>query len=511
MKTDPKRPPKNHRHRWIALVGLSLLACICFLDLTIVYTALPAIQKAMDVTVLQLQWIINIFSLMLASLMIVMGHLGDLYGKRRLLYVGVFLFGVAALGAGCAQTFGWLIFFRGLQGVGAAITFTVAAALAPIAFSKEERSHAIGIYSAITGVGLAMGPFVGGVLVTLLNWRWVFFVNIPLILIGFCMCLGRLQESQILKTHRIDWTGFILLALSLGSLVYSIIHGEQTGWHTWITTVGFITALLGFAGFIYIEKRVEDPLIDFKVSLNTKILLGVTLCFSAAVIPSSILLFSPLYLNSVLNMSAFEIGLLMLVIPAMQVIMSLFWPILIHRFTLNTLIMVGFMACLFSLMIQCFFTLSTPMVLIVFAYLLVGIMWCVGNTGTVTLAYEAMPEEKAAGAVGIMFTAWNIGGAILIALVSVIFNRSEVHAMKRLLEHHAIHLDPSQSMLVHQLLTNSSDEAAVGAKLGTLSHTLIPLFKQAFLHGFHSVMLFSGVFILIGMLLAHWFSRKNNV
>lgn len=497
-------------NRWIALIGLSMLASIGFLDMTIVFTALPAIQKAMNVSVLELQWVMNIFTMMIATLMIVMGHLGDTYGKRKVFYIGIFIFGVAAFGAGFSDSFSWLVFFRGLQGFGTSIIFTVAAALAPVAFPEKEKPIAIGIYSAVTGVGLAIGPFVGGVLVSLLSWRWVFYVNIPLILIGFLLCLGRLQETPKLKDQTIDWFGFIFLILGLGSLVYSIIHGESAGWSNIITVVGFVIAAVAMLALFVIEKRVAHPLLDLSACTQPRIILGLTMCLVVSVIPAPLLLFSPLYLSVARNYSPFTLGLFMLAMPVMQVVVSASWSPLVRFFKLGKMIIIGFVTCLASLLIQSFFTVSTSGFIIIFAYLLVGIIWCVANTGTLTLAYEAMPPEKAASAVGTMFTAWNVGTTILIAVMSVIFSNVEIGHMQQLLQTHSMILNSTQSDMVQHLLANPSSAKLFLSQLGVLSNHIEPLFKDAFMAGFHSVMWVSVGIVLLGLIAVSVLIKKIN-
>src|SRR3989344_76600 len=181
---------EQYPHKWRALLGLCLLSFTAFLDFTIVNTALPFIQKDLNANVIQLQWITNIFAMILSATMIAAGRLADLLGRTKLFYIGIIIFGIAAFGAGNASNIEWLIFFRALQSLGASIAFTVSIALLPQAFPPDEQTRATGIYSAITGAGLALGPFIGGVLINLLSWRWVFWVNLPIIVIGFFLCIG---------------------------------------------------------------------------------------------------------------------------------------------------------------------------------------------------------------------------------------------------------------------------------------------------------------------------------
>ena len=196
--------PQYTAHRWWALAGLSILSFTAFLDFTIVATALPFIQKDLHASVLNLQWVTNIFAMVLCMVMIVMGKLGDMLGRRKVFYFGFGLFAIAAIGAGISPNIEYLIFFRAIQGFSAAIIFTLGIALVPQEFPPEEHTKAIGVFGACNGIGLAIGPFIGGVLITYLNWRWVFFINLPIIIIGISLCAFSLKESDKQKDVKID-------------------------------------------------------------------------------------------------------------------------------------------------------------------------------------------------------------------------------------------------------------------------------------------------------------------
>jgi MFS family permease len=178
----------RYRLKWIALFGVSLLAFTAFLDATIVNTALPFIQKALGANILQLQWIANIFTIILSMTMIAVGKLADHCGRKKIFYWGVILFAIAALGAGFSTAVAPLVFFRGLQALGASTIFITSAALLSDVFPEKERVRAISIYGGITGFGLMIGPFLGGILIGLFDWRWVFWINLPLIAIGLGLC-----------------------------------------------------------------------------------------------------------------------------------------------------------------------------------------------------------------------------------------------------------------------------------------------------------------------------------
>ncbi len=483
---------------WLGLIGLSLMASIAFLDFTIVYTALPAIQKALAVPVINLQWIMNIFALILAILMILSGKLADIFGKRKVFYLGVLIFGIAALGAGTRNAFAGLVFFRGLQAVGAAIIFTTAAALAPSGFAKDKQARAIGIYSAITGFGLAIGPFVGGVLVSALSWRWIFFVNIPLILIGFLLCLGNVKETSKEPGEKIDWVGVLLMAIGFGSLIYSIINAGNHGWADSVTIIGFVVAIIALTALWQIEKRISNPLFDIDDISNTKVLLGIHICGSASIMTSGMLFIIPLYLSNILNVTPMQLGLLLLSPPLTQILTSFFWGKLSAKYGINKLLMLGIVTAFLSALMQLFFGLDTQFVLVVIALLLMGFIWGVANAGTITLALDAVPIERTGSVIGLIFTNWNVTGSILLALASTIFTAVETGYMKAELMGHGIKLTVSEHHTVAAMLGNPSRAQELLSQLvGPLVDKISPLFKLAFLRGYHSIMLFSVILFIL--------------
>jgi MFS family permease len=160
---------ESNKANWLALIGVSILSFTAFLDFTIVNTALPAVQMDLHVSVLKLQWIVNIYAIVLSMLMIMAGKFSDIFGKRKIFYIGALIFIIAGLGAGFAPNINILIFFRAVQGIAGAIIFIGGISLVPSLFPNGNQAQAIGVYSAITGLGLGIGPFLAGILVSTLN------------------------------------------------------------------------------------------------------------------------------------------------------------------------------------------------------------------------------------------------------------------------------------------------------------------------------------------------------
>lgn len=411
-----------YQHKWWALIGLCILSFTAFLDFTIVNTAMPAIQKGLHASVISLQWVVNAFTLTLACLMIFVGNLGDIYGRRKIFYIGLIIFGIAAVGAGLSPNMGWLIFFRALQGAGAAITFTVSIALLPQILPEEDIHKGIGIYSAITGAGLAIGPFLGGVIVHTLGWEWVFYVNVPVIILGFILCSFSLHKSDTPDVKPpLDFSGFILLLVSVGAIIYGVIDGGQVNWQNawpWVyIAIGVVATFLLLAH----EKRANHPLLDFSIFSNKLILLAIINCFTAAIV-TTLMFFFPLYLNHVRDMSPLYIGYCLIAVPIPQIIVSSLTSKILKHIHISTLLLSSIFICTLSVLATTFFGVNSSYALMFTAFILLGITWGIANAGTMVAVTSSVSKSKVGAAIGSVFTFWNIGGCIVLAISAAIYH-----------------------------------------------------------------------------------------
>lgn len=464
--------------QWLALVGLSLLSFTAFLDYTIVATALPFIQIELHASVLQLQWVMNIMLIVLCMFMIVSGQAGDLFGRQKIFYLGFILFAFAAIGAGWAPTIQWLIFFRGIQGLGAGIIFTLGVSLLPQAFPEKQQTFAIGIFSAFNGAGLALGPFLGGLLITFLNWRWVFWINIPIIVVGISCCLFTLKSAPpLLKKPPIDWLGFILLTTGLGCLIYGLIAGEQMGWGKPEVLILLLVGVVALLCLLKVEARNTHPLLDLSIFKNPLTLIAIYVCIDAGIITSVFLFFDPLYLKIIRQQSAFFVGLTLLAVPLVQIAISLFLEQLLGAFGLLHLLLWALLLALLSAICHMFFTPSSHIIFVLIALMLMGYTWGIGNAGIISAVHTSTPPEKMGTVIGTIFTFWNLSGAISLALASVLFH----WRVERFNE------DRSQDILQH-----------IGNNLSSTN----TLHHLAFMQGFHWVATASAIVMLIFFLLA---------
>src|SRR6266404_7311070 len=214
---------------WI-LAATILGSSMAFIDGTVVNVALPALQRSLNATVVDVQWVVEAYSLPLAALLLVGGSLGDRYGRRRIFLIGVALFSLASAWCGFARSIHELILARGLQGAGGALLIPGSLAIISASFSNEERGRAIGTWSGYTSITSLVGPVLGGVLVQYASWRWVFFINVPLAAVVLVVLFWRVPESRDLEASGgLDWWGTLLVTLGLGALVFGLIEAGSLG------------------------------------------------------------------------------------------------------------------------------------------------------------------------------------------------------------------------------------------------------------------------------------------
>ena len=254
--------------KWWTLIAVSTGVFMLLLDITIVNVALPDIQRAFHASLSDLQWTIDAYALTLAAFLLTAGSLADLFGRRLLFATGVAVFTLGSLACGLADGSLSLILARAGQGVGGAIMFATSLALIAQAFHARERAVAFGVLGAITGVGVAIGPVLGGVLTSELSWRWIFFVNLPIGILAFFVTLAKIDESRNPFAKRPDFAGFVTFSSGLAALTFGLIRSNDDGWGS-LTVAGSLTAAVVLLTLFLVAELVQrEPMLDltlFKV------------------------------------------------------------------------------------------------------------------------------------------------------------------------------------------------------------------------------------------------------
>src|SRR6184192_1936486 len=246
---------------WI-LAATILGSSMAFIDSTVVNVALPALQKNLDATVLDVQWVIESYALFLAALLLAGGSMGDRFGRRRVFCSGVALFALASIGCGLAENVSQLIVARAIQGVAGALLVPGSLAIISASFDEARRGQAIGTWSGFTAITAGIGPVMGGWLIEHVSWRAVFFINVPLALIVVVISLSHVPESKDRDANTaLDWRGVALATLGLGTLVYGLIESSRLGFGHPIVLGALFGGVISLAVFFLNEARSPNPML----------------------------------------------------------------------------------------------------------------------------------------------------------------------------------------------------------------------------------------------------------
>jgi EmrB/QacA subfamily drug resistance transporter len=256
----PAAPCPERSERWI-LIATILASSMVFIDGTVINVALPALQTSLNATVVDVQWVIEAYALLLASLLLVGGSLGDHYGRRRIFMIGVSLFAIASTWCALAADVGQLIIARGAQGIGAALLVPGSLAIISASFSEKERGKAIGTWSGATAITAAIGPVLGGWLIEHISWRAIFFINLPLALFVAIISFRHVPESRDEKTGKLDWLGGMMTVAGLGSIVYGLLESSRLGFKNPSVMAALCSGTLFFLLFLFREARTSNPML----------------------------------------------------------------------------------------------------------------------------------------------------------------------------------------------------------------------------------------------------------
>jgi EmrB/QacA subfamily drug resistance transporter len=410
-------PQLSRRRRLLVLVICSSSLFIVGLDSTIVNIALPSIGRDLHASVAGLQWTVDGYALVLASLLMLSGATADRIGRRRVFQIGLATFTAGSALCSLAPSLGWLVTFRMMQAVGGSMLNPVAMSIITNTFTgKIERARAIGVWSATYGVSMSLGPVVGGLLVDSIGWRGTFYVNIPVGLAAIALTARFVPESRAPRPRRPDPAGQALIIVMLGSLTYAIIEGPARGWHSPVIVTLFAVSAASLGTFVAYEARRPEPVLDPRFFRSAPLAGAVLTAISATAAVGGFLFLATLYLQDVRGVSAVRAGLDLLPMATMVALGALVSSrILARRGARLPMVAAGVALAAGGLLLSRL-TASSGLVPLFVAFVVFGIGGGVINAPITYTAVSGMPVSQAGVASGIASTSRQIGQVLGIAV-----------------------------------------------------------------------------------------------
>ncbi|MEU8234797.1 DHA2 family efflux MFS transporter permease subunit [Actinoplanes sp. NPDC048967] len=411
-------PELSPRRRQLVLAICCLSLFIVGLDVTIVNMALPSLRADLDASVSSLQWVLDAYTLVLASLLILSGSTADRVGRRRTFQTGLALFTAGSLLCSVAPGLGWLIVFRMVQAVGGSMLNPVAMSIITNTFTQpRERARAIGVWGGVVGLSMALGPVLGGLLVAGLGWRSIFWINVPVGAAAIVLAARYVPESRADHPRRIDPVGQVLVLLVLASVTFGIIEGPNAGWGSPLIVGCFVLGAVALGSLLAYESRRTEPLLDLRFFRSVPFSGATVIAVCAFGALGGFLFLNSLYLQEVRGLSALQAGLYTLPMAALTaVIAPLSGRMVGARGPRLPLILAGSAIALAMLPLTRL-TADTPVWLLFTAYAMFGFGFGMVNAPITDTAVSGMPRAQAGVAAAIASTSRQVGAALGVAVV----------------------------------------------------------------------------------------------
>jgi EmrB/QacA subfamily drug resistance transporter len=422
----PRPAIGDENRRWWTLGAVSFALFMIMLDNTIVNVALPSIGRGLGITVSQLEWVVNAYTLTFAVLMLTGGRIADLYGRRLVFAAGLTLFTLSSLACGLAPHAGALVAARSFQGAGGALMMPATLSIITAAFSAEERGTAIGIWAGVSGSALAIGPLLGGLLTEHVGWRWIFFVNVPIGVVALAAAFLLIDETRARDAEgRLDLRGLLTSAAGLLALVYALIEANRYGWSSWTILALFAGAAVLLTGFVVVERHASGPMLDLRL-FRKRTFAGANI---AALLVSlamfGIFFFVSLYMQNILGYTPVHTGVVFLPMTVLVVVSAPVagkvtdligprWPI-----TVGMLLLTVALLTFSRLGIHASFTDLLP------GMIIGGIGMGTAMGPMTTAALSTAPVDQAGVVSGVITTSRQVGGSLGIAVMGAIVAASE--------------------------------------------------------------------------------------
>jgi EmrB/QacA subfamily drug resistance transporter len=485
--------------KWWTLLLVSIATFMLLLDVTIVNVALPDIQRELNASLSSLQWVVDAYSLMLAAFLLTAGSLGDRLGRRRVFTIGFGVFTAASFLCGLAGDPTLLNLARGLQGIGAAGMFATSLALIGQEFHGKDRATAFGVWGAVVGGAVAVGPLIGGVITQNLGWEWIFFVNVPIGVVAMVLTERKIVNVFAKDPEPVDVLGLVTWSVALFLLIFGLIRGNPEGWGSGVIVACLVGAAVLLAVFVAIELRVRHPMLDLHL-FRKRAFNGVSaVAFALSAGMFATFLYLTIYLQGVLDFSPLEAGLRFLPLTVLGFVVAPISGTLSHRVPIRALLGLGLTLVGVGLLLMHGVTPSSSWTTLLIGFVFAGIGIGTTNPGIGQAAIAVVPVEKSGMGSGINTTFRQVGIATGVAGLGAVFQGQ---------------IDSKLSEELPKVPAGLGEAVASGGSRAATELGFGPHFAHAadaaFVSGLNSILLIAAIVSFAGAILGFLLTRSED-
>jgi len=415
-------PPTDFSHKWYVMAAVGMGIFLGTVDGSIVNIALPTLVRAFNTNFPTVQWVVLAYLATITTLMLSVGRLADMSGKKRIYNSGFIIFTIGSALCGLAPNIYALIAFRVLQGIGAAMIMALGMAIVTEAFPNRERGKALGILGAIVSIGIVAGPTLGGLIISSSSWRWIFFVNLPIGIVGSIMVYRFVPEIKPGGKQRFDILGAAAMFVCMLSFLFALTIGQQIGFTQLLVLALLANFLVFLILFIYVELRVEQPMVDLRLFKNSQFSGSLVSGFLVFIALSGTILLMPFFLENVLGYAPNQVGLLLAIVPISLGVVAPLAGSLSDRVGSRPITVAGLAILLVGFIAVSTLTAETNAIGYILRFLPVGIGVGIFQSPNNSSVMGAAPRERLGIASGMLAITRTLGQITGIALLGAIWS-----------------------------------------------------------------------------------------
>lgn len=402
--------------KYVVVLATALAAMLVTVDFTIVNTCLPQIQHSFVALNTSMQWVMSGFGIAFCALLMSTGRLSDILGHHKMFYSGAILFLASSLAAGLATSLPMLVAMRFLQGVGGAAIFPSSMAIAAEQFAPQQQAKILGLFGSVLGIGFAVGPVLGSIITAVTTWRWIFFINIPTLIVCFLLAIPNIKPKvQPSSSGRINMFSVLLLIIAMLGVLFYLNEGAVYGWANHWLALALVVGLLAAWLLFRIERSTTTPLLPYKFFRHPNFIVGEMYFIISVSTSYAVVFICPLYLHILLNYSAQQIGYMLSIMTVATVVVPGVTGYLLHHYRRNIVIHAGFLVNVISLVLLAQLAMHTGWWFIVLSFLLYGVSWGTGNAIPIPVALSGN-QEHAGALSGAVISVGNVMGVLLLTM-----------------------------------------------------------------------------------------------